>query len=213
MYWTTTTLSLLSLLATTTQALQIPRIVTTFTPTCHPDSQIPGDLDLNEEFSVSLNIRPGVCQGIPVPLSLGFYNEVDHASVALKVDDRYTLARQAQTSRVAGGAGTTSEQAHKSLEICTVRLFERPGCFDTPLIRHEFGAGIGGESHCVERNPRYFGLAEMFARVDCSDAGRTHGNSTVFGGNSTNSTAGAGGNSTGTVPGRWQQRRLSLVGR
>ncbi|KAL4778921.1 hypothetical protein BJX76DRAFT_108417 [Aspergillus varians] len=231
MHWTTLPIFLTPLLApiTSAQALKTTRILTKFTPNCPDPSQTPGPHDLNEEFTVAMNIRPGTCQGIPVPIPLGYVSEVDHVSVALSIEGNAQHKASSELS--------TRDAERANLEVCTVRLFERPGCWGTPLIQREFGvgAGLGGESRCVQRDPVYYQLAEVFVRVDCGDGdagdraqGQTQTKETapatgVFGGVLANGTAGwngtrtAGGavatpSSSGLV-GRWQQRRLALVGR
>ncbi|KAL4815615.1 hypothetical protein BDW67DRAFT_185617 [Aspergillus spinulosporus] len=249
MHWTTA-IPILPLLMLTNpiQALRTTRILTKFTPSCPNPSSIPGDLDLAEEFTVGLNIRSGICQGVPVPLPLGFYNEVDHVSFELIHMDQthsplhYNSAvsvpspSPSPSSRPSLGARAGNNSHAPNLEVCTVRLFEKPGCdsFDRPLIQREFGvgAGIGGSSRCVKRSSEFVGLGEVFVRVDCTDGSRplpatadiggelqkagrngtvagvweSHMNSTIT--TSTTTTSGIG-----AVLGRWQRRRLSLLGR
>lgn len=117
-----------------------------------------------------------------------------------------------------------------------MRLFEKPGCsgFDKPLIHREFGvgAGIGGSSRCVKRSSESVELGEVFVRVDCTDGSRPYpatsdirgelpqagGNGTVAGAwgshmNSTTTTSTTTTSGIGAVVGRWQRRRLSLLGR
>ncbi|KAL6235979.1 hypothetical protein BDW75DRAFT_126612 [Aspergillus navahoensis] len=249
MHWTSTIPILLPLLtfATPTTALRTTRILTKFTPACPNPSSAPGDLDLAEEFTVGLNIRSGICQGVPVPLPLGFYDEVDHVSIELvHLDQTYALLHYntatpnltpTPSAKPGLGARAGNNSHAPNLEVCTVRLFEKPGCsdFDKPLIQREFGvgAGVGGSSRCVKRSPDFVGLGEVFVRVDCADGSRPYpatdgirGELQQTGGNGT--VAGAGGNFTnisttttststtsgvGAVLGRWQRRRLSLLGR
>ncbi|KAL4984612.1 hypothetical protein BDW68DRAFT_193524 [Aspergillus falconensis] len=248
MHWTTAIPILLSLLALAnpTTALRTTRILTKFTPSCPSPSSIPGDLDLAEEFTVGLNIRSGICQGVPVPLPLGFLDEVDHVSFELVHSEQtnaplhYNTATPSPSpspsAKLSLGARAGNNSNAPNLEVCTVRLFEKPGCgdFNKPLIQREFGvgAGIGGSSRCAKRSPEFVGLEEVFVRVDCTDGSRpypatggirgelqqTGGNGTIAGagGKFTNSTTTIGTSTTsgtGAVLGRWQRRRLSLLGR
>ncbi|CBF88955.1 uncharacterized protein ANIA_10113 [Aspergillus nidulans FGSC A4] len=247
MHWTTA-IPLLPLLTLTTpvQALRTTRILTKFTPSCPDPSIIPGDLDLAEEFTVGLNIRSGICQGVPVPLPLGLYDEVDHVSFELvhteqahsplHYNSAIPLPSASPSSRPSLGARAGNNSHAPNLEVCTVRLFEKPGCsgFDKPLIQREFGvgAGIGGSSRCVKRSSEFMELGEVFIRVDCTDGSRPFPatgdirgelpqageNGTVAGAwgshmNSTTTTSTTTTSGIGAVVGRWQRRRLSLLGR
>lgn len=245
---------LLPLLATTAHSLRTHRITTKFGPSCPSKSQIPGDLDLDERFTVSMNIREGVCQGVPVPIPLGYLNEVDHVSFALEIDERQrghganlnsssspsihpsanihpsSSASVTPTTPTPTPTPTPSsisvagfwrrKESRPNIEICTVRLFERPGCYEPVLIQREFsvGSGTGGESQCVQRSREYMPLAEVFVRIDCSTgsgSGYTH--APVTGNGTAHANATAKGHVShppnGVMPGRWQQRRLSLLGR
>ncbi|KAL4939383.1 hypothetical protein BDV06DRAFT_225075 [Aspergillus oleicola] len=87
MHWTTIVLppllSLLTFTTPTTALQETTRIRAKFTPNC-PSNDSPST-DLNEEFTAALNIRSGICQGVPVPMPLGYFDEVDHVSVALEI--------------------------------------------------------------------------------------------------------------------------------
>ncbi|KAL4806643.1 hypothetical protein BDV18DRAFT_137926 [Aspergillus unguis] len=250
MHWTT--LALLPLLSTAS-SLRTTRVTTKFTPDCSPEAQIPGDLDLDEEFIVSLNVRPGVCQGVPVPLPLGFFNEVDHISFEFEplntIEQSPLLQEQQEQEDGESTAGlrhygisgasrtdltlTSREQAaaaRANLEVCTVRLFERPGCsdYDKPLLQREFGAGagIGGHSQCAQRTRELIALEEVFVKVDCVDGsrphptpvgvGKMHGNVTVAAAQSSGIASSTPTPTPSPSPspssmGRWQKRRLSLL--
>ncbi|RDW89902.1 uncharacterized protein DSM5745_01677 [Aspergillus mulundensis] len=226
MHWTTALLLTLLSISPPTLA-RTTRILTKFTPSCHTPSEAPDtddlDFNLDEEFTVGLNIRSGICQGVPVPLPLGFYDEVDYVSLELVVPEPHVL----HTPRASNNSPAPN------LEVCTVRLFERPGCddLDTPLIQREFGvgAGVGGSSQCVQRSVEYMGLGEVFVRIDCVDGSLPRPGPGVDGGlqdagnNGTvvsfaNGTASAtmmarSKSGIGAVLGRWQRRRVALLGR
>ncbi|KAL4743280.1 hypothetical protein BDV11DRAFT_166403 [Aspergillus similis] len=228
------------------KALRTTRILTKFTPSCPSPSSIPSDLDLAEEFTVGLNIRLGICQGVPVPLPLGFYDEVDHVSfelvymeqthLPLHYNSAVPVSSPSPSSRPSLGARAGNNSHAPNLEVCTVRLFEKPGCggFDKPLIQREFGvgAGIGGSSRCVKRSTEFVRLGEVFVRIDCTDGIRPYpdtgdirgelqqvgGNGTAAGAwgshiNSTTTTSTTTTSGIGAVLGRWQRRRMSLLGR
>ncbi|KAL4970614.1 uncharacterized protein BDV14DRAFT_195297 [Aspergillus stella-maris] len=288
MHWTTFTLPPLLTLLTFTQcttALKFQektRIRATFTPNCPSSSTPPSALD--EKFTVALNIRSDICQGVPVPMPLGYFDEVDHVSVALEVleDHKMVVSEGADkveveeekptppsiswsisTSHPSASSSSSSTTPHHTsttsitsthstgieaitwkrapnLEVCRVQLYERPGCYGTPLIQREFGtgAGIGGETKCVTRSPAYMGLGEVFVKVSCVDGslphpvpkGKSHAsaNGTVSAGGvhhggvhggALNATAmdAAHGNGTmsarGSMADKWQRRRMALLGR
>lgn len=204
-----------------------------------------------------MNIRQGVCQGVPVPIPLGYLNEVDHVSFALEIDERQrghaansnlnsssspsihpsahihpsssanaiasttpTPSPTPSPSSVAVSGFWRRKESRPNIEICTVRLFEKPGCYEPVLIRREFavGSGTGGESQCVQRSREYTPLAEVFVRIDCSDgSGSGYSHSPVVGNGTAHANATVKGHVShppnGVMPGRWQQRRLSLLGR
>ncbi|KAL4956311.1 hypothetical protein BDW69DRAFT_181708 [Aspergillus filifer] len=284
MHWTTLTLPpLLTLLTFTTSTTasrvsEKTRIRAKFTPNCPSSSATPTALD--EEFTVALNIRSDICQGVPVPMPLGYFDEVDHVSVALEVLEDHTVVvsegeeedeedeeptpasiswsvstshpsssttpHHTSTASISSTHSTGIEaitwktKRAPNLEVCTVQLYERPGCYGAPLIQREFGtgAGIGGETKCVTRSPAYMGLGEVFVKVSCVDGSlphprpkeTTHANETVAAGGAhhgvvhggaLNATAmdAAHGNGTvsarvaGAMVGKWQRRRMALLGR
>ncbi|KAL4934169.1 uncharacterized protein BDV17DRAFT_285906 [Aspergillus undulatus] len=253
MYWTT----LLPLLPLVAKASDTTRILTKFTPNCPSE---PHHTDLNEEFTVALNVRDGICQGVPVPMPLGYFDEVDHVSVKLEIDEGHgiesgteekepsyavsaslSISSPSSTPTLTHTSTTTSTSSHSveaiqwkgdknrkrspNLEVCILRLYETPGCYGFPLIQREFGvgAGVGGESRCVTRSPTYMGLGEMFVKLDCVDGSLPHVCPSlehgVGGKNGThaNATANGGvhhGGANGIkVAGKWQGRRLALLGR
>ncbi|KAL2869333.1 uncharacterized protein BJX67DRAFT_379353 [Aspergillus lucknowensis] len=200
-----------------TLGLQTTRISITFTPRCPPPPQDqdspaahPADLDPEEWFSTSLNVRSGVCQPIPVPLpvpvSVGYsVSEVSHVSVS------------ASFSR-----GNSAEREREG-EKCVVRLWEVPGCLDAPIIEEEIDVSAevleSGEEVKSECRRRMFpALNEVFVRVDCEGGGSSHrtpdpehlhpkvNGTAMDGGKNMNGTSGA----NQTLSRRWQRRRLSL---
>ncbi|KAL2821282.1 hypothetical protein BDW59DRAFT_164313 [Aspergillus cavernicola] len=233
MHWPTTTtiqnilhhfLLLPSILTPQTHAIKTIRIWTTFAPTCptlHPGTH-PADLNLNEQFSVGLTIRSGVCQPVPIPIPY----------VAGRAVGRAFFSASSGSGSGTGfdwgglkGKGDEEEEGEK----CTVRLFEWGGCFGEPLLEGVMlmGSGSGGDggdglreemrSECRVRERKFAG--EVFVRVDCGqgderkqkESHALHTTSSIAGGKYTNSTA--AGNST--VSRRWQRqqrRRLSLLG-
>lgn len=205
-----------------------------------------------------MNIRQGVCQGVPVPIPLGYLNEVDHVSFALEIDERqrghgansnltsssspsiHPSANIHPTSSAVASTAPTipsptpspssvsvagfwrRKESRPNIEICTVRLFEKPGCYEPVLIRREFavGSGTGGESECVKRSPGYMPLSEVYVRIDCSDgsgSGSEYSHAPAIGNGTVPANATVKGHVShppnGVMPGRWQQRRLSLLGR
>jgi hypothetical protein len=158
--------SLFLLLTTTTSttALRTTRVTTTFTPTCpnlNPAVE-PGDLDLNESFSITLTIRSGICQPVPVPLPLLYPSEVNHVFVSAST-------RQEQQGALRGTrrewAWRRKEQAAEE-EKCVLRLWESPGCLGDPLLVEEVtGSLTEKNSEC--RGRKFPALNEVFVRVDC----------------------------------------------
>ncbi|KAL4879358.1 hypothetical protein BJY04DRAFT_220210 [Aspergillus karnatakaensis] len=191
MHWKTSLPTLLVLPSATT-ALLTSRITTTFIPNCpnplsHSPPNHPADLDLGETFSVSLNVRPGICQGIPVPLPLGYIDEVDHVFLSVEESSGSSRAGERElrgmwSERIARIAnldlGKDSDKEKQEGEVCKARLFERPGCvgealvelsFDRDLEDSELRDGIrhakGKDSECVTRE--FVRMSEMWVRFDC----------------------------------------------
>lgn len=185
-----------------------------------------------------------------MPLPLGFYDEVDHVSFEFEPQPELHSEYNTNTNTPTNTATnrdtnqvhapkihpydipTTSkpdlslsarDPARPNLEVCTVRLWEKPGCseYEAPLLQREFGAGagVGGESRCVPRGTRFLALQEMFVKVDCVDgsigfgggSGRAHSNVTFSEGRA-NSTAQGTDSGLGGL-GEWQRRRLGLLRR
>ncbi|KAL4869750.1 hypothetical protein BDV12DRAFT_195977 [Aspergillus spectabilis] len=238
MHWKTFLPHLIPLLLSFTQpttSLQTTRITTTFTPTCpnplssHSQNH-PADLDLSESFSVGLTVRSGVCQGVPVPLPLGYIDEVDH--VYLSVSDSGSGSHR-ELREEWREESRRLEGKEKEKEECKVRLYERPGCFgealvEVPFVRDEDeyvkDKKEGTESECVVRE--FVRMSELWIRVDCglqgSEEDVSHGVASIFvnaKANANGTVAGAGlvrnrtANSTSMLSGRWKKRRLALLGR
>ncbi|RHZ61974.1 hypothetical protein CDV55_106863 [Aspergillus turcosus] len=143
---------LLALLPILTVSLASPptaraRIWAEFFPSCpinriHPASA-PDHLP-HEEFISALNLSPGTCAPIYVPLSYGA--EVTHMSFDAEVE-----------------VDATGPEAEK----CTISVHEVPGCVDPPLLEEEVEHGFAS-SDCVPRN--FVSYNQVWVRLDCEDA-------------------------------------------
>ncbi|PTU23084.1 hypothetical protein P175DRAFT_0157005 [Aspergillus ochraceoroseus IBT 24754] len=225
MFWTNYLLLVLPLLAPTASALSTARTWVKFYPHCptpSPGSQV-GDLDLDEQFAVGMNVHAGSCQAIPVPLAYapaGRYVSVE--------TDGFWLSPG---------------------ETCRIALHELPGCVgEEALIQGDVqrwttttttSAGVGSAGsalgECRER--KLYGLSEIWMSMSCAKEeeeeeggrkggrkGKRKGSMVVHGPSINNMTmvtaflnGTAPGAGNGTAPRRrlWQhtRRRLSLWGR
>ncbi|KAL5339867.1 hypothetical protein BJX70DRAFT_397334 [Aspergillus crustosus] len=226
---------LLPFLSTTTTALQTTRITTTFTPACpnpysstshsqNQDQSQPADLDLSESFSVGLSVRSGICQGVPVPLPLGYIDEVDH--VYLSVAEPAAISGSGfRSHRMLKGAWRETsleiENAKREDgEICRARLYERPGCFGEALVEMPFyRGGIENyplaarihrtanekESECVTRE--FVRMSEVWVKVDCGSkdeittVGEVHGAASILVNGNGNGNGNANANANRTIAG------------
>ncbi|GFF39173.1 hypothetical protein IFM61606_01728 [Aspergillus udagawae] len=143
----------LALLAIVTPSLAssapTARIWAEFFPSCpvnriHPASA-PDHLP-HEEFISALDISPGNCTNIFVPLSYG--REVTHMSFDAEVEVEAEVK------------GTRPEK-------CSIAVHEVPGCVDPPLLKEEVKHGFAS-SDCVPRN--FVSYNQVWVRLDCEEA-------------------------------------------
>ncbi|KAF7162036.1 hypothetical protein CNMCM5623_007407 [Aspergillus felis] len=105
----------------------------------------------HEEFISAINISPGNCTNIFVPLSYG--REVTHMSFDAEVEVE----------------GTRPEK-------CSIAMHEVPGCVDPPLLEEEVKHGFAS-SDCVPRN--FVSYNQVWVRLDCEEGEDKEVQSTV----------------------------------